>query len=126
MTRKEEYQLYLKSPAWKAIRKLAINRDRSQCVKCGNKRHLTVHHVRYPERFGTEPLDYLQTLCEDCHNVLHGGTPRKGKKKKEVSQTVRKRKHRLKTDKQFAKTVRLSSPIRVFTQSEIAAYEGRL
>lgn len=90
--RNREYQAYLKSAAWKAIRKTVIARDKKTCRKCGSKKYLVVHHTCYPEVLGMEDLDTLITLCEDCHNIMHGGSPRNSKKRRKWWSSSKKKK----------------------------------
>jgi len=125
MPTKAEYQVYLKSPAWKVIRASVLARDNYRCVKCNDGCSLVVHHTKYPETLGTEPLEYMQTLCADCHNVLHGGSPRKRKTNPSLKKANKKRRDRMKQNPHFAKTVRLSSPVKAFSPAEIAAYTIR-
>lgn len=128
MTRREEYEAYLKSEAWKSIRRLAIKRDGGQCTKCKSKKCLHVHHLKYPEHLGTEPLEYLQTLCEDCHNVLHGGSPRKASKreKQENKRKKRAKNKKLKNDIDLQKRIRKSSIVRILSKEEIIQYSKAL
>lgn len=122
MTTKAEYQIYLKSAAWKEKRVLVLNRDDNRCVKCNSLDALVVHHTKYPEILGTEQLEDMQTLCCDCHNVLHGGNPRKHKGNKALKEANRNRRMRIKHNPLFAKTVRRSSPVKIYSQAEIAEY----
>lgn len=81
LRRKAEYKKYLKSPQWKALRRNVLDRDNGRCTQCRGTQRLHVHHLHY-STFESEDLDDLVTLCEDCHNVLHGGSPRRTKGKK--------------------------------------------
>jgi len=67
------YQRYMKSPEWKAKRKIVLKRDSYTCQKCGVRSYkgLHVHHIRYPEVLGTEPDEWLITLCPICHRAAH-------------------------------------------------------
>jgi hypothetical protein len=42
-----------------------------RCSRCGEKRHLEVHHKTY-ERLGREYDQDLEVLCETCHERHHG------------------------------------------------------
>lgn len=59
------------SSVWQSIRskKLAKN---PVCEVCGAAYHLRIHHIRYPEIWGEEPLEDLMTVCDICHNKIHG------------------------------------------------------
>jgi len=68
----EQYEGYLKSAKWRAIRDLALKRDGYRCVDCRNKFNLQVHHLTY-EHIGGELLADLKTLCRKCHGGKHKG-----------------------------------------------------
>lgn len=78
--RKAEYLKYLESPAWKRLRKQALLRDGGKCrgFDC-TAPAVNVHHDRYPQVLGTEKLDWLFSVCVDCHALIHSltakGTP---------------------------------------------------
>lgn len=69
-----EYEAYIKSKEWKAIRVAAIEQAGNRCSRCGftpkSLRQLHVHHLTY-ERFGHETLDDVAVLCRECHAMLH-------------------------------------------------------
>lgn len=61
---------FYKTAQWKAVRKLAKDRDGWRCVKCGARGRLEVDHIK-PIRSAPElvfDLDNLQTLCVPCHS----------------------------------------------------------
>ncbi len=63
------YKDYLKSGAWKKVRKEALNRVHDICERCGRtkySRRLEVHHRTY-ERLGQERPEDLVVLCTECH-----------------------------------------------------------
>lgn len=64
------YAAYLASPAWKALRRRVMERDRWRCVLCGSKKNLQVHHDRY-DGLGREELRDLKTVCTACHEHIH-------------------------------------------------------
>ena len=63
----------------------ALDRDNYTCQICGAKNtRLEVHHIKYRSQGGSDDLENLITLCEDCHHNLHKGKIElkvKGKKK---------------------------------------------
>ena len=65
----------------------ALDRDSYTCQHCGAKnKRLEVHHIKYRSQGGSDDLDNLITLCEDCHHKLHKGkTELKVKSKKKSS-----------------------------------------
>jgi len=70
--RKDYYKnVYLKSDAWQRKRYVVLKRDNWRCVYCGN-RATQVHHKRYAKyNIGKEPIDWLVSLCDECHNKIH-------------------------------------------------------
>lgn len=64
------YDDYLRSPEWKALRQRVIERDGAECVICGSRNNLRVHHTSY-EKGVDEEGDNLVTLCEECHKKVH-------------------------------------------------------
>jgi 5-methylcytosine-specific restriction endonuclease McrA len=62
---------YLKSDAWQRKRYVVLKRDNWRCVYCG-ERATQVHHKRYAKRnIGKEPIDWLVSVCDNCHNSIH-------------------------------------------------------
>jgi len=54
-------------------REAVLNRDNYQCVKCGSKERLNVHHKDFSGQTDTpnHQLDNLETLCDTCHIDVH-------------------------------------------------------
>lgn len=68
--RESEYSKLLRDPRWQKKRLEILNRDKFQCVLCGNDNEtLHVHHKIY--KSGKKPWEYenslLVTLCDGCH-----------------------------------------------------------
>ena len=63
------YQQYIKSGKWRR-RKARYLKTHRVCSYCYSVNNLTVHHRDY-KNFGNETQEDLQTLCIDCHNVVH-------------------------------------------------------
>ena len=63
---------YLKSEAWQRKRYVVFKRDNWRCVYCG-ARATQVHHLRYARNIGKEPIDWLVSVCNECHNHKHSG-----------------------------------------------------
>ena len=61
---------YLKSDAWQRKRYLVLKRDKWCCVYCGAKA-TQVHHLRYAKRIGREPIEWLVSICDNCHKRKH-------------------------------------------------------
>jgi len=70
--RRDYYRnVYLKSDAWQRKRYMVLRRDNWRCVYCGG-RATQVHHTRYAKyNIGREPIEWLVSVCEDCHNSIH-------------------------------------------------------
>lgn len=70
----EAYSVYLKSPEWRALRKLVLKRDKYTCVDClDSDLPLQVHHIHYD---GVETMtfttDQCVSVCHTCHAKRHG------------------------------------------------------
>lgn len=66
------YSTYLRSDAWRRIRRRRLELDGRRCATCGHDGSvwpLQMHHVSY-ERFGHEELGDLLTLCSSCHQAV--------------------------------------------------------
>lgn len=61
---------YLKSEAWQRKRYLVLKRDNWRCVYCG-ARATQVHHLKYAKNIGREPIDWLVSICDECHKTKH-------------------------------------------------------
>lgn len=62
---------YLKSEAWQRKRYVVFKRDNWTCVYCGAPA-TQVHHKRYAKHnIGKEPIDWLVSVCDNCHAQLH-------------------------------------------------------
>lgn len=61
--------VYLWSSYWRGVRKrkLAVS---PKCEDCGSGGRVDVHHVIYGDLWNV-PLDYVRTLCRDCHDRRH-------------------------------------------------------
>jgi len=62
---------YLKSQAWQRKRYVVLKRDNWRCVYCGTIA-TEVHHLRYAKNnIGKEPIDWLVSVCKECHAKKH-------------------------------------------------------
>ena len=69
--RRDYYRSYLQSDEWRRKRYVVLKRDNWRCVYCGNCA-TQVHHKRYAKRnIGKEPIEWLVSVCGDCHNSQH-------------------------------------------------------
>ena len=62
--------VYLKSYAWQRKRFVVMKRDNWRCVHCGRPA-TQVHHKRYANKIGNEPIEWLESVCDTCHNFIH-------------------------------------------------------
>lgn len=67
---RSRYHEYMRSCAWRRVRKAALKRTGGKCERCDSTSRLHVHHLTYARLGGERPED-LQVLCEPCHNALH-------------------------------------------------------
>jgi hypothetical protein len=67
------YKNELKHKKWRALRLVVLNRDNNKCTICQSTKKLHVHHNKYitGARAWEVPIEYLQTMCETCHNEFH-------------------------------------------------------
>ena len=70
--RREYYRnVYLKSDEWKRKRHVVLKRDNWRCTCCGEPA-TQVHHTRYAKKnIGKEPIGWLVSLCNSCHEAQH-------------------------------------------------------
>jgi 5-methylcytosine-specific restriction endonuclease McrA len=70
--RRDYYRnIYLKSDDWKRKRYVVLKRDNWRCVYCGAPA-TQVHHTQYAKNnIGKEPIEWLVSVCDECHNSLH-------------------------------------------------------
>lgn len=62
--------VYLKSAGWQRKRFVVLKRDNWCCVHCGRPA-TQVHHKKYANRIGKEPIEWLESVCNPCHDSLH-------------------------------------------------------
>lgn len=77
------------TPAWRAIRKVALNRDQYRCVICGvsvgkpgASRVDHIHSIKTHPHLALA-LDNLRVLCVRCDNQAHREKPRGSKQRDE-------------------------------------------
>ncbi|RKX33291.1 MAG: hypothetical protein DRP64_21040 [Verrucomicrobia bacterium] len=70
---KLRYSRRLADPRWQRKRLEIMSRDGFACLCCGSEdRTLHVHHKRYARNGGkpwSVPSEWLETLCEECHEA---------------------------------------------------------
>lgn len=75
------YNRYLESLWWKTIRNERLRVDNYTCVVCKSKSKLQVHHITYKSLYGEDVLNDLMTVCNKCHERIHGIKKKKKKNK---------------------------------------------
>lgn len=60
-------------PDWDERQRLVNARDHYSCSECGVSGQLHLHHIRALNEGGTNRLENLALLCEQCHSAKHGG-----------------------------------------------------
>lgn len=69
--RRDYYRRYLQSDEWKRKRYVVLKRDNWRCVYCGAPA-TQVHHERYAKNnIGKEPIEWLVSVCKNCHKSKH-------------------------------------------------------
>lgn len=81
----DSYHQYLQSVKWQELRLRALKKVDNRCQICYSPLSLNVHHRKYPEVWGTEPLKDLVVLCRECHKIFHERFP----KPREISKIPR-------------------------------------
>lgn len=68
---------YITSPSKRELqpelRKMVLERDNHQCVKCGSTSNLVCHHIDpvVSNPIESTDMDNCITLCKDCHKLSH-------------------------------------------------------
>lgn len=88
-----EYQEYLHSDRWKALRASVFKRVADPRCYCCEKRkaagwYLEVHHLTY-ERVGRELPGDLVLVCEWCHRSIHDAAKKEGKSIRDITEARR-------------------------------------
>jgi len=84
--RREAYFTYMRSELWKEIRSVVLERDRHECLCCGEPA-TEVHHRSYSAKvMAGNDNSKLASICGRCHNRLHYTDDNKKRSKKETEQ----------------------------------------
>ena len=69
------YRNYLKSDLWQEKRQARLTLAHWKCEDHADMGEdveaADVHHIKYPEKWGNEPVEDLRALCRDCHRARH-------------------------------------------------------
>lgn len=67
---KREYDIYLKTPGWRARRAKVMKRANGICEGCLERQATQVHHLTYGHVF-EEFMFELVAVCDECHARVH-------------------------------------------------------
>jgi hypothetical protein len=67
----ERYDAYRQTATWQNVRRKVLERDARLCQACRNAEATQVHHLTY-ERVFNEALFDLVSVCQKCHETIHG------------------------------------------------------
>jgi hypothetical protein len=62
---------YMRSAVWAVKREKVLERCGGICESCMQAEARHVHHLKYHDTFGLEPLWYLRAVCVPCHELIH-------------------------------------------------------
>jgi hypothetical protein len=65
------YDLYIKSSAWREVREDLFNIFGEHCSTCLSSENLHVHHKTYENLFAEDVDNDLEVLCQSCHFKVH-------------------------------------------------------
>ncbi len=71
MSKRKEYEKFLKSYEWKEQRAETFDRSSGFCEFCGDVA-INAHHVKYPKKYDENNPHNLVSVCERCHDLSHG------------------------------------------------------
>jgi len=66
------YAEYLRHPRFRAVRAVAMERDRYTCQRCKAARATEVHHLKYPPWGTFDVPENLVSVCHHCHCIIEG------------------------------------------------------
>ena len=66
-----EYEKQLETEMWYSKRYHILSLRGKQCMYCGSKNNLNIHHIKYTGMAWEAPDDDLICLCSNCHSKVH-------------------------------------------------------
>jgi 5-methylcytosine-specific restriction enzyme A len=90
--RNKEARTFYKSTAWKKCRQVVLERDNFLCQECLKNNRVTpadmVHHIveLLDDWNKALDIDNLSSLCNSCHNKVHGY---RGEPERKVSSKIK-------------------------------------
>ncbi len=88
------YKQHLQSDYWKQLRTTVLTLHNNTCQCCKNQFRtyaLHLHHKHY-KTLGNESIKDVVLLCQDCHKIAHGYTPKRKVTNKKQKKEERKEK----------------------------------
>lgn len=130
----KNYDEFLKSPEWLHLREMVLKRAGNKCQLCDSSGKIQVHHRNYSAKWGEESTDDLIALCGSCHRWFHKLESKRAKSKKRERKAEKEKPPITKSEQVLTKKQkkahdfleRMSSPVKLFTPDEIAAYQARM
>lgn len=84
-------QIYLKSPHWKFLSKIAYSTLGRVCKDCGSTKRLQLHHLNYDNLWKEDIHRDLVVVCATCHAKRHGIEKEERKTRKKTYKPRRKK-----------------------------------
>lgn len=111
-------------PYWGDLRMYVFRRDKYRCNKCHkvfrDEKKLDAHHVEWRENGGSDNPKNLVTVCEPCHDKIHGDTDTNSDQRREHTSKAIKTKNKIEQqDRKDSENLVLSGWIMPFVQSFI-------
>jgi hypothetical protein len=70
----KENELDINREEWRELRKACLERDHHKCFRCEKEsksgKGLSTHHMMPRSMGGTNDLNNLITLCDECHDIV--------------------------------------------------------
>lgn len=82
--KKKVYKKHWNRPVWKHIRAYRFYLDDYKCVYCGRTTELQCHHLSYDSLDTDKEIQDCRTVCNPCHQQLHGIKPKPKRKKRSI------------------------------------------
>ncbi len=82
------YKSYMQSKLWVTRKNQYWQEHGRQCVACGSKNYVTLHHAYYSGNWGSEPDSEVFAFCGGCHSSFHKSIKLKKDMRKETLQFI--------------------------------------
>lgn len=93
---RELFNWYHNRDRFNGLKYTVLERNKNQCIICGSKNKLVVHHIdgtNYKLGNANNTLENLMTVCESCHHEIHWWQKANYnlKSSEDIVRTIRKR-----------------------------------